>query len=68
VPIQIQQTFPHCTRCGLMLHTSRRRIDAADTEGRRVPFCSELCRDEYAELVGLSDAGSWADGTIRTRR
>jgi hypothetical protein len=69
VTIQIQQTFPHCTRCGIMRHHSQPRIDALDADGKRVLFCTELCRDEYAELFGLSDRGAWAEGgAVRTRR
>lgn len=67
--IQIQQTFPHCTRCGIMMHHSRPRIDALDADGKRVLFCSELCRDEYAALSGLSALGEWhAEAAVRTRR
>ena len=65
--IQVQQTFPHCDRCGIMLHHSRLRLETTDGEGKPVRFCTELCRDEYAQLVGLSDAGVWRDGVVGTR-
>ena len=58
--IQIQQEFPHCARCGIMVHTRRARIVGRGEDGRTLVFCSELCRDEYAELVGLADRGEWA--------
>jgi hypothetical protein len=60
--IQIKQVFPHCERCGKMVHTRRPRI-AARAEGRPVVFCSELCRDEYDRLFGLSDRGQWIGET-----
>ena len=67
--IQIQQTFPHCSRCGLMRHHSQPRIEAVGEDGKPVLFCTELCRDEYADLHGLSEPGEWvAAGTVRTRR
>jgi hypothetical protein len=50
-----------------MMHHSRPRLAARDAEGARVLFCSELCRNEYAELIGLSDAGAWQDGAVRIR-
>jgi hypothetical protein len=60
--IQINQEFPHCARCGIMVHTRSFRIVASDNAGEPVVFCSELCRDEYAELVGLSSEGEGAKG------
>jgi len=57
--IQIKQEFPHCARCGIMVHTKRRRIAAKDTANRPVVFCSDLCRDEHATLFGLADRGEW---------
>jgi hypothetical protein len=65
--IQVRQEFAHCDRCGIMLHTSRSRIAARTDGGARVLFCSELCRDEYAELFGLSERGEWAATTDRGR-
>lgn len=69
MPIQVKQDFPHCERCGKMVHTSRGRI-AASTSAGPVIFCSELCRDEYDELRGLVDRGTWVEGgeTITRRR
>ena len=66
--IQVQQTFPHCARCGIMLHFRRPRIAALDTDERRVLFCSELCRDEYAETPGLADRGAWQEAAVESRR
>jgi ribosomal protein L24E len=60
--IQIKQVFPHCERCGKMVHTKRARI-VARADSRLVIFCSELCRDEYEGLFGLSDRGRWVDQT-----
>ena len=66
--IQVQQTFPHCARCGIMVHTRRARIAARGLDGRPEVFCSELCRDEYADLFGLADRGEWrASGDVRGR-
>lgn len=60
--IQINQEFPHCARCGIMVHTRRARIVAAGRDGASLIFCSELCRDEYADLVGLSSPGELVEG------
>lgn len=65
--IQIQQTFPHCERCGIMLHTRRARIAARAADGRSLVFCSDLCRDEYAELYGLAERGDWVEGSALQR-
>jgi hypothetical protein len=59
VTIQVKQEFPHCERCGLMMHTSRPHIAARKSERAPVVFCSALCRDEYAELFGLAEKGDW---------
>lgn len=64
--IQIQQTFPHCERCGIMIHTRRPRIVASTTSDRAVVFCSELCRGEYTDLFGLGDPGEWSQGSSAT--
>lgn len=66
--IQIQQTFPHCERCGIMIHTRRSRIVARALDDRTVVFCTDRCRDEYAELSGLADSGDWADGATASAR
>ena len=59
--IQVKQEFPHCERCGIMIHERQRRIEAG---GGRDPlvWCSELCRDEYVEMHGLADRGRWVTG------
>ena len=60
--IQVKQEFPHCERCGIMIHDRQRRIEA-DGGGREpLVFCSELCRDEYVEMHGLADRGAWVTG------
>ena len=66
--IQIQQEFPHCARCGIMVHTRRARIVARGLDRRAVVFCSELCRDEYEDLVGLAERGDWAATGASTGR
>ncbi len=66
--IQITQTFPHCARCGRMMHTSQQRIVAHAEDGSVVQFCSELCRDEYRDLNGLGDNGAWKTPAAETRR
>jgi len=60
--IQINQHFPHCARCGIMLHSSQDRIAARADDGRPLVFCSALCRDEYVELNGLADPGELIPG------
>jgi hypothetical protein len=70
MPIQVNQEFPHCERCGKMVHTRRGRIVAATGSGP-VIFCSELCRDEHDERFGLTDRGHWLEGdapVVRGRR
>jgi hypothetical protein len=57
--IQVKQEFPHCERCGRMMHTSRPHIAARRSGGAIVFFCSELCRNEYGELFGLDEQGDW---------
>lgn len=59
--IQVKQEFPHCERCGIMIHDRQRRIEAG---GGREPlvFCLEICRDEYVEMHGLADKGAWVSG------
>lgn len=42
-----------------MMHTARPHIAARKSEKKPAVFCSELCRDEYAELFGLADKGDW---------
>ena len=60
--IQVKQEFPHCERCGIMIHDRQRRIEA-DSGGREpLVFCSEICRDEYVEVHGLADRGTWVTG------
>ncbi len=59
--IQVKQEFPHCERCGIMVHERRRRIAATGGNGP-VVYCSELCRDEYVEMHDLSDRGEWVTG------
>ena len=65
--IQIEQRFPKCDRCGVMLHVSTQRLVALEGATTR-QFCSELCRDEYAALTPLTTQGEWADGTRAGRR
>ncbi len=60
--IQVKQEFPHCERCGIMLHERQRRIEATGERGAIV-YCSEICRDEYLEIYGLTDPGQWVTGT-----
>jgi hypothetical protein len=62
MPIQINQEFPHCARCGIMLHHSQGRFAAENTGGGRVVLCTDLCRTEYAELVGLAAQARWIEG------
>ncbi len=66
--IQIVQTFPHCARCGKMMHMSQKRIVAQGNDGADHQFCSMLCRDEYDTLHGLANAGTWQVPTTATRR
>jgi hypothetical protein len=65
--IQIQQTFPHCERCGIMIHTRRERIVARTLDGREITLCSELCRDEYLDLYGLGERGGQTSSAPRRR-
>lgn len=62
--IQINQEFPHCARCGLMLHYSQGRFGARDAGGVELALCSELCRDEYAELNGYGTEPVWVEGRM----
>ena len=58
-----------------MMHTARPHIAARKSvEAVELPrrsggalavFCSELCRDEYAELFGLAEKGDWVTVTER---
>ena len=64
-PIQIEQTFPRCRRCGKMIHLRGERIEATGLDGASLVFCSEICRDEYAELFGLGDPGGWRSAQVR---
>lgn len=65
--IQIEQRFPKCSRCGVMLHASAPRIVLRDA-GRARHLCSERCRDEYLALTSLADRGEWMDGSRSSRR
>lgn len=60
--IQVKQEFPHCARCGIMIHERRRRIEAAGPGRDPLVYCSEICRDEYVEMHGLTDRGRWVTG------
>ena len=52
-----------------MIHREAPRIEATSSQGRKAVFCSELCRDEFAALFGLSELGEWhAGGTGRARQ
>jgi hypothetical protein len=62
VPIQIEQKFPRCNRCGKMIHFRASRIEAEASDAKVVVFCSEICRDEYADLFTLASAGTWRGG------
>jgi hypothetical protein len=69
--IQIEQTFPRCDRCGRMIHGEAARIETTSAEGRAVVFCSEICRNEFAELFQLESLGQWTtgkQGATRSRR
>ena len=59
--IQVNQEFPHCERCGIMLHERQRRIVAGSGRAQIV-YCSEICRDEHVEMHGLVDRGIWMSG------
>lgn len=61
--IQVKQEFPHCARCGIMIHERQRRIEATGGGRDRLVYCSEICRDEYTEMHGLTDLGQWVTGT-----
>ncbi|MCY3923992.1 MAG: hypothetical protein OXG52_00550 [bacterium] len=60
--IQVKQEFPHCQRCGIMIHERRRRIEAPSGGRGPLVYCSEICRDEYVEMHGLEDRGRWVTG------
>jgi hypothetical protein len=62
MPIQIQQEFPHCARCGIMLHHSQGRFAAESSGGGGVVLCTELCRTEYADLFGMRSEARWIEG------
>lgn len=47
MPIQIEQKLPRCRRCGKLVHVR----DAERVESGGLLFCSNICRDEYAELL-----------------
>jgi hypothetical protein len=66
--IQIEQKFPRCRRCGRMIHFRAERIEAVDHDGATIVLCSDICRDEYAALFGLADAGERRVGTLAGRR
>jgi hypothetical protein len=59
MPIQIEQKFPRCKRCGRMIHLRGDRIEAVGLAGERIVLCSETCRTEYEQLYGLSQRGHW---------
>jgi hypothetical protein len=59
MPVQIEQRFPRCQRCGRMIALNGPRIEALAADGKQIVFCSEICRDEYEALVGLLDRGAW---------
>jgi len=59
MPIQIEQKFPRCKRCGRMIHLRAERIEATGMSGDRVVLCSEICRTEYEHIFGLQDRGEW---------
>jgi hypothetical protein len=44
-----------------MIHLRAPRIEIAGVSRRPLALCSELCRDEYVELHGLSDRGEWRE-------
>lgn len=56
--IQINQQFPHCARCGIMLHSTQKQIDAVALDGKEIVFCSQRCFDEYRERWGFSSASN----------
>lgn len=62
VTIQIEQTFPHCERCGRMLHWRMPRFAAVTAAGAAVALCSERCRDEYERLDGTLRSSDWVEG------
>jgi len=60
--IQVKQEVPRGEGCGRMIHERQRRVEA-DGGGRDpLVYCSEICRDEYVEMNGLADRGSWVTG------
>ncbi len=58
--MRIDQLFPRCARCGRMIFTDAPRIEMRRGRPLKVTtLCTELCRNEYIELHGLDDRGSW---------
>jgi hypothetical protein len=52
-----------------MIHVEAPRIEATSAEERALVFCSEICRDEFAELFDLVSPGNWTTrATPRPRR
>jgi hypothetical protein len=50
-----------------MIALNAPRIEAVDVAGRRVSFCSEVCRDEFADIAGLIERGEWHVGAAAGR-
>jgi hypothetical protein len=63
VTIQIEQTFPHCERCGKMLHWRMPRIAAQTSEGETIAFCSELCQKEHEARTAPVAGAQWHEGS-----
>ena len=65
--VRIDQAFPRCARCGKMINVHARRLAVTLPGGQKILLCSEICRDEYVALHGLSDRGMWEDAERRTQ-
>jgi IclR family acetate operon transcriptional repressor len=57
--VRIDQVFPRCARCGKMLHEQAARIELPTGGRRPLPLCSSVCEEEYLELHGIAERGTW---------
>lgn len=64
--VRIDQAFPRCGRCGKMINIRARRLAVGQSGGQKTLLCSEICRDEYVALHGLTNRGVWEDAERRT--